>query len=264
MSMPPSRRLTATRRSSSWRSSGRVSASTAMRHCSIRIIASHDRGSPGFGRGTSVAHPTPTGRRTWSLSSRSECARSRMGEAPGNARIDRSRPLTARSLAQSRTDMPVARPASARWTDDWESPHERPTSRWLRPCVRRASRTSRPISATARRPSRDPRSMERSCPGIPPSCRGGLTRPLRPPADRPSQMAWVSARNARPDDPWRGSVRPVRGLGAANRRSKAGRGRAREPARPGWSVRRTQGPVTRGVGRCRGCSIGTHWVVRSC
>ena len=79
----PSRALRATLRSSAWRSSGWVSASTPTFQPSPRIWASHARRSPGSGSGTSVRQPSDGWRRTRSRSRSAVWAASRAGSPPG-------------------------------------------------------------------------------------------------------------------------------------------------------------------------------------
>ena len=111
-SMPPSRSLRASRRSSAWRS--RSGSRPRRRRGTLDRwhVASQARRSPGIGQRHLRRQPDrAVASRTCSRSSKAACAASRIGSPPGYARTDRSSPRTA-NQAHARSSRQIRRQAT--------------------------------------------------------------------------------------------------------------------------------------------------------
>lgn len=249
MSTPPSRRLSAQRRSTACASRIRASASTPIATPPIRMNPSHARRSPGIGSGTSVPIGTVPGTRRRNRSSSASWPASSAGSPPGTAlTISRSPTAAHARPAWSKvSSSSFARSILPNCACD--IPTRCPAARWLSPDDTRAFLISCASSPSARRIS----------------TRVSTSRLLRLATGQGWPLAlscglpgWNAQRAVRPTGPGRYLVLGRSAVSSvarrSNRRRRAWKG---APARPPTPLLRHtarpafQGAVWGGSGGCR-------------
>jgi hypothetical protein len=208
--MPQSRCFNAIRRSTAWRSSSTVSASTAMTQPTPRMSASQARRSPSIGSVTSVLQINSRwsrGRNRW----RSRCwPASRIGSPAGYARSRTSSPTMAPYAASSRI-VERREPASSRSTLERGSPHARPTASRLSPAPRRARPSSPRTRASSSWATRIARAIGPSRFVMTGSCLAGLHWPLFARSPGAVQAGLLRAGSSAPNPGLHRTECPIRG-----------------------------------------------------